>query len=114
MTGKYTVGIVGASGAVGQELLKVLEKRCAVEKTAFGTEIDKVCLYGSARSAGKIVESSVFGSMTIQVFEAQIVKTTCDVVFLAVSGSFALEHAKTLCDGENAPVVIDNSVGRQL
>lgn len=33
----------------------------------------------------------------------------CDVVFLAVSGEFALEHAKAISDGEDGAVVIDNS-----
>jgi hypothetical protein len=34
----------------------------------------------------------------------------CDVVFLAVDGDFALEHAEKICAGEDGAVVIDNSV----
>ena len=34
----------------------------------------------------------------------------CDVVFLAVSGDFSLEHAKAISDGDDGAVVIDNSV----
>jgi len=33
----------------------------------------------------------------------------CDVVFLAVSGEFALEHAEAICAGDDGAVVIDNS-----
>jgi len=40
------VGIVGASGAVGQELLKVLEQRCF--------PVDELRLFGSERSEGNI------------------------------------------------------------
>ena len=39
------VAIVGASGAVGQEFLKVLEER--------NFPMDELVLFGSARSAGK-------------------------------------------------------------
>ena len=39
-----TVAIVGASGAVGQELLKVLEQR--------NFPVDELLLFGSQRSAG--------------------------------------------------------------
>ena len=39
------IGIVGASGAVGQELMRVLESS--------GLPVDELRLFGSARSAGK-------------------------------------------------------------
>ena len=41
-----TVAIVGASGAVGQELLKVLEQR--------NFPVDELLLFGSQRSAGSV------------------------------------------------------------
>jgi aspartate-semialdehyde dehydrogenase len=103
----YTVGIVGASGAVGQELLKVLERRSSEGK---GLPVQTVRLFGSSRSAGTKVESAVFGSLVVELFQLQLVRESCQVVFLAVSGSFALEHAKNLCAGDDGPVVIDNSV----
>lgn len=102
----YKVGIVGASGAVGQELLKVLEQRHKDGKFVVRT----VTLFGSSRSAGTQVTSSIFGKLTVQLFQVEIVRAACDVVFLAVSGSFALEHARALCQGDDGPVVIDNSV----
>ena len=35
---------------------------------------------------------------------------SCDVVFLAVDGDFALTHAKAISDGDDGAIVIDNSV----
>eukprot|EP00934_Nitzschia_sp_Nitz4_P001071 Nitzschia sp. Nitz4//scaffold267_size26297//13979//15263//NITZ4_008268-RA/size26297-processed-gene-0.0-mRNA-1//1//CDS//3329544902//1071//frame0 len=106
----YTVGIIGASGAVGQELLKVLEQR-----TTDGSfpAVDQLRLFGSSRSAGRTVPSKVFGSsdsegnLTVELFSVASARE-CDIIFLAVSGSFALEHAKNISEGDG-PVVIDNS-----
>ena len=42
------IAIVGASGAVGQELLKVLDQR--------NFPIDSLRLFGSKRSAGSVVK----------------------------------------------------------
>jgi aspartate-semialdehyde dehydrogenase len=99
----YTVGIVGASGAVGQEILLVLEQS--------SLPISKLCLFGSARSAGTPIESSTkFGPLKIELFDRALA-CDCDVVFLAVSGSFALEHAEAIAD--TGTVVIDNSVSRK-
>jgi hypothetical protein len=38
----------------------------------------------------------------------------CDVVFLAVDGDFALEHAEKIAAGPDGAVVIDNSVSHFL
>jgi aspartate-semialdehyde dehydrogenase len=104
MTG-YTVGIVGSSGAVGQELIKVLERRHSEGHLT----VETLRLFGSPRSAGTTVESPVFGSLVVELFDVPAARQ-CQVVFLAVSGDFALEHAKKICEGEDGPVVIDNSV----
>ena len=101
----YKVGIVGASGAVGQELLKVLERR----HLDGDFPVDQLRLFGSSRSAGTKVESSVFETLTVELFQVTSVRE-CDVAFLAVSGDFSLEHAKNLCEGDDGTVVIDNSV----
>ena len=103
----YTVAVVGASGAVGQELVKVLERRSS--EGSFS--VDRLRLFGSSRSAGTTVESTIFGTITVELFTVESVRE-CHVVFLAVSGDFALEHAKNICAGDNGPVVIDNSVSR--
>ena len=43
----YKVGILGASGAVGQEMMKILNER--------NFPIEELHLFASARSAGKVV-----------------------------------------------------------
>ena len=49
----YSVGIVGATGAVGEEILSVLEKR--------RFPCSKVKLLASEKSAGREVSSPVYG-----------------------------------------------------
>eukprot|EP00586_Coscinodiscus_wailesii_P012980 CAMPEP_0172498420 /NCGR_PEP_ID=MMETSP1066-20121228/113422_1 /TAXON_ID=671091 /ORGANISM="Coscinodiscus wailesii, Strain CCMP2513" /LENGTH=389 /DNA_ID=CAMNT_0013271697 /DNA_START=46 /DNA_END=1215 /DNA_ORIENTATION=+ len=92
------VGIVGATGAVGKEIVGVLEKR--------SFPVTALKIFGSSRSAGKTVETK-FGTVTVDEFDVDKARE-CDVVFLAVSGDFALEHAKAI-SAEGGAVVIDNS-----
>ena len=97
----YTVAIVGATGAVGKEI------RQCLEKSDFPTS--KLRIFGSSRSAGSIVSSTKFGDITVELFDVDAARE-CDVVFLAVSGDFALEYAEAISAGEGGAVVIDNSV----
>lgn len=102
----YIVGIVGASGAVGQELKQLCES------SSMGLPIDKLRLFGSERSAGKLIESTSpkFGpKLEVELFEVSKARE-CDVIFLAVSGSFALEYAEKIAEGDDGAIVIDNSV----
>lgn len=98
----YTVGIVGATGAVGKEIRQCLEK-------SEHLVVEKLRIFGSSRSAGTTVESPTFGDVTVELFSQKAARE-CDVVFLAVSGDFALEHAKAISEGDDGAVVIDNSV----
>ena len=100
--GGYTVGIVGATGAVGKEIRNCLEDRGILT-------VGRLRIFGSARSAGSIIESSKYGSIDVELFDVSAARE-CDVVFLAVSGDFALEHAEAICQGDDGAVVIDNSV----
>jgi hypothetical protein len=70
--------------------------------------VSKLRIFGSARSAGTVQETSA-GAVTIELFDLQSARE-CDVVFLAVSGDFSLEHAEALVAGDDGCVVIDNSV----
>ena len=78
---KKKVAIVGATGAVGLEIVDVLKRR--------NFPIDSLTLYASARSANKVIPTGL-GKFTVQEFEVGKVRDA-DVVFLAVSGSFALK-----------------------
>jgi aspartate-semialdehyde dehydrogenase len=76
-TASFTVGIVGATGAVGQELLRLLEDR--------GFPISALRLFASARSVGKTV---VFKGRALTVEEARPgVFAGVDVAFFAAGGA---------------------------
>ena len=92
-----SVGIVGATGAVGKEILSVLENR--------DFPASKLRIFGSKRSAGKTITSSKYGDIEVELFDIEAGQE-CDVIFLAVSGDFALENAPELA---KKCVVIDNS-----
>lgn len=94
----YDVGIVGATGAVGIELIRCLHRRSFPVKTLH--------LYASAKSTGKTM-STEFGDVIVEEFSVGLARS-CQYLFLAVSSEFALENAKSLC-AEGGPVVIDNS-----
>lgn len=100
----YTVGIVGATGAVGKEIRQCLETRQKLP-------IDKLRIFGSKRSAGKTVDTKEYGSVEVELFDVEKARE-CDVVFLAVDGDFALEHAEKIAAGADGAVVIDNSVSK--
>jgi len=95
-----SVGIVGATGAVGKEIVGCLETR--------EFPVETLRIFGSERSAGSKVETK-FGEVTVELFNVDSARE-CDVVFLAVSGDFALEHAEKISEGDDGAVVIDNSV----
>ena len=80
VNGQVTVGIVGASGAVGEEILKVMENR--------KFPASSVKLFASERSAGKILESEEFGKLTFEAFSLEAA-SKCDVCLLAVDGDFS-------------------------
>ncbi|MEM9159163.1 MAG: aspartate-semialdehyde dehydrogenase [Verrucomicrobiota bacterium] len=93
----YKVGIVGATGAVGQEFIKLLHDR--------EFPVDELKLFASARSAGKQVEA--YG----QTYTIEEATETCfdglDYVLFSASGSVS----KALCPAAAAAgaVAIDNS-----
>jgi hypothetical protein len=100
-TSPLTVGIVGATGAVGKEIKYVLERSPLPVQT--------LRVFGSSRSAGSTMETEKFGSIVVEQFDVSKARE-CDVIFLAVSGDFALEHAEAISQGPDGAVVIDNSV----
>ncbi len=83
---------------MGKEILSVLFDR--------NVAVTGVHLFASERSAGKLLDTP-FGSLEVQLFTV-VAARKMDYVFLAVSSSFALEHAEAIAADEGA-VVIDNS-----
>lgn len=92
------VAIVGASGAVGQEFLRVLDER--------NFPIDELVLFGSSRSAGS---SFKFRGKDIVVKQLQHNDDFkgIDVAFVSAGGSTSEEFAETIT--KHGCIMIDNS-----
>lgn len=92
------VAIVGASGAVGQEFLRVLDER--------NFPIDELVLFGSSRSAGS---SFKFRGKDIVVKQLQHNDDFkgIDVAFVSAGGSTSEEYAETIT--KYGCIMIDNS-----
>jgi aspartate-semialdehyde dehydrogenase len=94
---KLNVGILGATGMVGRELLKVLADR--------DFPIEKLHVYASERSEGKQIETK-WGTLTIENTEKANYEEL-DIAFFAVGGDWSKENAKKATDANC--IVIDNS-----
>ncbi|CAD7958582.1 unnamed protein product [Amoebophrya sp. A25] len=107
------VGIVGATGAVGLEMLEVLRERNTLE--TFGPT--HLRLYASKRSAGKEIscpttlKASPGGSVTFTVIEFSVpdVVENCDILLLASSSEFAKEFVPQIHEKRGDMIIIDNS-----
>lgn len=99
---KYNVGILGATGAVGQEMLKVLAER--------DFPIENLRLFASRRSAGKKVEFK--GKEYVIEEAAKGIYKGVDILFGAVENDLAMELIPSAV--EDGAVVIDNSSAYRL
>ena len=95
---KMKIAIVGTSGAVGQELLRVLEER--------NFPLNELLLFGSSRSAGS---SYTFKGKSITVKELQHNDDFkgVDIAFVSAGGGTSLEYADTIT--KLGAIMIDNS-----
>lgn len=92
------IAIVGASGAVGQELIKLVEER----KFPY----DSLRLFGSSRSAGS--SYTVGGkSVTVELLEEGDAFKDVDIAFVSAGGSTSEKFAGTIT--KYGAVMIDNS-----
>lgn len=92
------IGIIGATGAVGIEMIQVLKNR--------NFPVGELHLFASERSVGKKLETP-FGEIEVELFSVDAAKKM-DFVFMAVSGEFAKEFAPQIATDDGA-IVIDNS-----
>ena len=96
---RYNVAVVGASGAVGEELFRVLEE----QKFPIG----ELLPLASANSAGEMIEFSgkeyKIEELTETVFEGRDI----DIAFFSAGGSISAKYAH--CAVEAGAVVIDNT-----
>ncbi len=93
----YRVSIVGATGAVGQEFLSVLEKR--------KFPISRLRLFASPKSVGK--KFTFAGeSIALEAFDEKALKEE-EIVFLSAGSDFTKRHGWNLA--KQGSLVIDNS-----
>ena len=93
-----TVAIVGASGAVGQELLKVLEQR--------NFPVDELLLFGSQRSAGSVYNFRG-KPHTVRLLQHNDDFKGVDYAFVSAGAGTSKEFAETIT--KYGAVMIDNS-----
>lgn len=92
------IAIVGASGAVGQELLKVLDEQ--------NFPVSSLRLFGSERSAGK--EYQFRGEkIKVELLNHESNFSGVDIAFTSAGASTSKEFADTIT--KNGTVMIDNS-----
>ncbi len=96
---KYNIAVVGATGAVGEEIFRVLEEQ--------NFPVGDVLPLASARSAGGTIEfngkSYEVEELTNSVFSGRDI----DIAFFSAGGSISAEYAKYAV--EAGAVVIDNT-----
>ena len=110
MQTSLTVGIVGATGAVGQELVRLMHER--------NFPLTKLRLFASARSAGKIIESNgrkytveearpgVFAGVDIAFFAAGGSVTRALAADAVKSGCLVIDKSSALRQQADIPLVI--------
>lgn len=90
--------IVGASGAVGQEFLRVLEER--------NFPMDELVLFGSARSAGRVYKFHG-KEYTVKELKHNDDFRGIDIAFVSAGGGTSTAFAETIT--KHGTVMIDNS-----
>ena len=92
------IAIVGASGAVGQEFLRVLDEQ--------NFTIDELLLFGSSRSAGKEYEFRG-KKYTVKELKHNDDFKGVDIAFTSAGGDTSKEFAETIT--KHGAIMIDNS-----
>ena len=92
------VAIVGVSGAVGHEFLRVLEER--------RFPIDELALFGSARSAGSVYQYKG-KSITVKELKHNADFKGIDIAFASAGAGTSKEFAETIT--KYGAIIIDNS-----
>src|SRR6201987_6113120 len=93
----YHIAVVGATGAVGQELLRVLERR--------NFPVASLRPISSARSAGKSVQFRGEPVSVQQLSEHSFEKI--DVAFFSAGGEISRKYVPIACQAD--AIAIDNS-----
>jgi len=92
------VAVVGVSGAVGQEFLRVLQER--------DFPLDELALFGSSRSAGKMYEFKG-KTLTVKELKENDDFRDIDIALVSAGGGTSKKFASTIT--KHGAIMIDNS-----
>lgn len=92
------IAIVGASGAVGQEFLRVLDEQ--------NFPITELSLFGSKRSAGSVIQFKGKDILVKELKHNDDFKGI-DIAFVSAGGDISKEYAETIT--KHGTIMIDNS-----
>jgi len=96
---KFNVAIVGATGMVGQQFIKILEER--------NFPINNIYLYASKKSAGKKITFRNNDFTILELTEQNIQCKKIDIALFSAGGDISKKYAPIFAD--IGAVVIDNS-----
>ncbi len=93
-----TIGVVGATGAVGRKMQEVLAER--------KLPIDKLRLFASEKSAGTTLEF-MGKEVTVELLTEEVMKDKFDYLLFSAGGGISEKYAPIAAEAGN--IVIDNS-----
>lgn len=93
------IAVVGASGAVGEEILLILEQMCF--------KVDELYLYSSANSAGELVSFANKEYELIELCKDSFEKNKVDIAFFSAGGGVSKEFVPLAV--KSGALVIDNT-----
>ncbi|WP_404318166.1 aspartate-semialdehyde dehydrogenase [Malaciobacter canalis] len=96
---KFNVAVVGATGAVGEELLRVMD--------AYDFPVNNIIPLASAKSAGSTVEYKNKEYTVLELTETVFEENDVEIAFFSAGGSISAKFAKFAV--EAGAVVIDNT-----
>lgn len=95
-----TIGIVGATGAVGQKMIEVIMER--------NLDISSLRLFASEKSAGKTIKLDKYNKeITVELLTEKAMKEKYDYLLFAAGGTISEKFAPIAAESGN--IVIDNS-----
>lgn len=93
-----TIGVVGATGAVGRKMIEILKER--------NVPIDLIRVFASERSAGKKLDFNG-EEITVELLTEEVMKEKFDYLLFSAGGSVSEKYAPIAAEAGNT--IIDNS-----
>ena len=96
---RFNVAVVGATGAVGEELFRVMEE--------INFPVGELLPLASAKSVGTTIEFAGKEYPVVELTKSVFEENEVDIAFFSAGGSISEKYAKYAVDG--GAVVIDNT-----